>query len=220
MAERAAGAARKARLVRPALDDTQWRVSAGQSLRASQRAAEDARGLRPSSDRRERAHQCGALFHALRQRRRSPAGLHGGLVSVRGLEHRSNGAAAPSPPSLESVLRAAIAPTLGLMREHAPFMQIVGRMFSDPNTQFQRRAEAKPLFRRFMRDLASAVPHVPPEELAWRVHFLRGAMIYTWTSAEQLRVVPRGRARPEDDATMVRRLIQFGAAGLRAALSE
>jgi AcrR family transcriptional regulator len=129
-------------------------------------------------------------------------------------------AAAPSPPSLENVLRAAIAPTLGLMREHAPFMQIVGRMFSDPNSQFKRRAEAKPLFRRFMRDIACAVPHVPPEELVWRVHFLRGALIYTWTSAEQLRVVPRGRARPEDDAVMVRRLIQFGAAGLRASLGE
>ncbi|HLY75460.1 MAG TPA: TetR family transcriptional regulator [Planctomycetota bacterium] len=124
--------------------------------------------------------------------------------------------ASPKAPCLEAVLHAAIAPTLRLMREHPHVLRIVGRLLQDPSAQIKRRAEAKPLFERFLRAIRAAVPDVPFDALVWRIHFLRGSLIYTWTSAEQLRAIAGLRIKPEDDAATARRLIEFGAAGLRA----
>jgi AcrR family transcriptional regulator len=121
------------------------------------------------------------------------------------------------PPALEAILHAAIAPTIRLRREHPGFMRIVGRMLSDPDAALQKSAEAEALMRRFLEAIARALPGVPRDELAWRMCFLRGALVHTWTGGGR----PfRGAARRDDgDEALVRRLIGFGAAGLRAPLA-
>jgi AcrR family transcriptional regulator len=153
----------------------------------------------------------GALVQAVIDRRLRPLDDER-LRLLKAAERES----APAPARLESVLHAAITPTLRLMWEHPPFMRIVGRILSDPGARFQRRAEAKPLFRRFMRAIRSAVPEVPREALVWRIHFLRGSLIHTWTSVEQLQAIAPGPGQPADSAMIAKRLIEFAAAGLRA----
>lgn len=125
-------------------------------------------------------------------------------------------ARAPRPPRLEDVLHAAIFPTIELMRRHPHFMRIVGRLLCDPSDRIRRHVEAKPLFRRFLRAIASAAPHLPPMELAWRVHFVRGALLGTWTASDSLRSGRGNGASRDGDGLVARRLIEFAAAGLRA----
>lgn len=131
---------------------------------------------------------------------------------------RAEREAGPGGPSLEEVLRAAIAPTIRLLREKPNFMRIVGRLLTSQSGADNRPPEAKALLERFIRAIAAAVPGVPPTEIAWRVHFIRGAMIYTWTGERQLAELTGERKAFQDEEAMVERLVSFGAAGLRAAL--
>ncbi len=124
--------------------------------------------------------------------------------------------AAPEPPALEAILRAVLAPTLRLWRENPRFMRMVGRAHAEPDANLKRCAEAAPLFRRVVRAIARAVPDLPEEELAWRMLFLKGAMIHTLTADRPLATPSGMKLDAADDAAVVERLVRFGAAGLRA----
>jgi len=124
--------------------------------------------------------------------------------------------AAPDPPALEAILRAVLAPTLRLWRENGRFMRMLGRMHAEPDATLKRCAEAAPLFRRVVRAIAQAVPDLPEEELAWRMLFLKGAMIHTLTADRPLATPSGAKLDASDDAAVVERLVQFAAAGLRA----
>lgn len=125
-------------------------------------------------------------------------------------------AAAGRPPSLEAILRAVLAPTVELRREHPRFLRFLGRLHAEPRVTLQRCAEAVPLFRRILATVARAAPHLAPDEIAWRLLFLKGAMIETWTGAHRFGEVTGTALALEDDAAIVERLVRFGAAGLRA----
>jgi AcrR family transcriptional regulator len=121
-------------------------------------------------------------------------------------------------PALEEILAAAIAPTIRLLREKPHFMRIIGRLLNSPSALSSRPPEAKGLLERFIRAISRAVPAVPIQEIAWRLHFLRGAMIHTWTAAKPLVEMMRDRSAPQDGRMIAARLVTFGAAGLRAPL--
>ena len=80
-----------ARQLRPALGDTQRRVSAGNSPRTAQPTAEDARGLRPSACRARRSDQPQALRDPLLRWLRRRARVPGGLVPLRRVQHCAHG---------------------------------------------------------------------------------------------------------------------------------
>jgi len=135
-----------------------------------------------------------------------------------GLLEAAEAASGGDPPALEAILHAIFAPAIRLWRENPGFMRLVGRMHAEPDATLKKCAEAAPLFRRVLRAIARAVPDLPQEEIAWRMHFLRGAMIHTWTGADRLAALSGlGQGMPDDEA-IVQRLVQFGAAGLRAPL--
>jgi AcrR family transcriptional regulator len=124
--------------------------------------------------------------------------------------------AGDSPPTLEAILHAVFAPTIRLWRENPGFMRMVGRMHAEPDATLKKCAEAAPLFRRVFRAIARAVPELPEDELVWRLHFMKGAMIHTWTGADRLAALSGVSLPTSDDDAIVRRLVTFGAAGLRA----
>jgi AcrR family transcriptional regulator len=123
-------------------------------------------------------------------------------------------------PRLEEILEAAIAPTIRLLKEKPNFMRIIGELLTSPRRTITHPPEAQALLERFMKAVAQAVPEVPAEELVWRLHFLRGALIHTWTASQFHPLSKDVALAPSDPETMVARLVAFGAAGLRAPVPE
>lgn len=123
---------------------------------------------------------------------------------------------------LERVLHAWLAPTVELCVIHPDFMRLAGRILSDPNLEFHY-ALTSPfdhVFRHFKEALAEILPYLPEKELMWRMHFIVGAMIHTWTSHINLERLTDGVCTFSNEYDMVKRLISFSAAGLKATMSE
>lgn len=130
--------------------------------------------------------------------------------------------AGDKPPRLEAVLEAMIRPTVEYSyREGKPnvvFLRLQERAFSDPNG----------LVRRLMRDLmqkmtvlphkllARAWPALPPEELFWRLSFMNGALHAMRQHLGRKDSLPAVMQKGLDADTMIRRLVIFAAAGIRA----
>lgn len=121
-------------------------------------------------------------------------------------------------PGLEAVLRAFIDPTIRLCTESPAFMKIAGRLQMDPDPELRayvlgRSAE---LVMRYQVAVTRELPDTPIEELFWRFSFLAGALFHTWAAADDLEALSGGLCRVDDTRALVDRLVQFGAAGLRA----
>jgi hypothetical protein len=70
---------------------------------------------------------------------------------------------------------------------------------------------------RFRAAFGEALPHLPREEVSWRLHFVMGALSYTLAGSDGLKLI--SQIRPEDtdnDELLLTRLAPFLAAGLRA----
>jgi len=70
---------------------------------------------------------------------------------------------------------------------------------------------------RFRAAFGEALPHLPREEVSWRLHFVMGALSYTLAGSDGLKLI--SQIQPEDvdnDELLLKRLAPFLAAGLRA----
>jgi AcrR family transcriptional regulator len=123
---------------------------------------------------------------------------------------------------LEQVLRAWIAPTVELCMQHPDFMRLAGRILSEPNLElhYALTSPFDRVFMRFKAVLSEILPGLPEKELMWRMHFIVGAMIHTWTSHTDLERLTGGVCTLSDGHVMVKRLVSFCAEGLRAPVSE
>jgi hypothetical protein len=68
----------------------------------------------------------------------------------------------------------------------------------------------QPVISRFFTALHSALPHIPREEMTWRIHFMVGVMAHT------MFLPPGEQATP----VVIRRIVRFLGAGFRAEVSE
>lgn len=98
------------------------------------------------------------------------------------------------------------------------FGRLIGRIFAAQSEGMPPELEAQcnGLIDRFSKALAKSLPGVPPEDVAWRLHFIRGGLIHLLTHAE---LVQRGSGAPGMDAVMSR-FLRFAAAGLREGRTE
>jgi AcrR family transcriptional regulator len=118
--------------------------------------------------------------------------------------------AAPNPAPVEKVLEAFLAPPF-LERERSPlFVQVMGRLYAEGLMPSIVAKHFQPTVSRFYAALQAALPHVPAEEMVWRVHFMIGAMAHTMWG-------PPGQ---ESAPVVVRRIVRFLGAGFRAEVSE
>jgi AcrR family transcriptional regulator len=124
-------------------------------------------------------------------------------------------------PALEAVLNAFIAPTIHLTREKPAFARLMGRLHLQPDPELRRYFLSihERLIEKLTSALRRALPAAPIEEVFWRMHFLVGAMIHTWTGCMELEEVTKGVCRFDDEEALIRRLVAFGAAGLRGAVA-
>jgi len=133
-------------------------------------------------------------------------------------EAESNGARVP----LEQILHALFAPSIQLCLQHPNFMRLAGHMLFEPDRELHRvlLSHFVDVFHRFKSALMQGpLSDVPEVELLWRMHFLIGAMIHTWSNHADLEWLSDGLCTFTNEQAMIDRLITFCAAGLRAPIS-
>ncbi len=138
-----------------------------------------------------------------------------------GLEER----AAPSAAGVEDILRAFIEPAVDVLRAKGygrDFVTLIARVrvergdYLDPILN-----KVDTLLARFRDALCAALPDIPEREVSYRFYFTFGAEVNAFIDSITLPML--GRDLPDifkDPEGVVRRLIRFAAAGLRAPVDE
>lgn len=139
------------------------------------------------------------------------------------LETAANG----RPLKVDSIVEAIVVPALHVSREPlaggSVFLRLLGRAISEP-ASFVREvlpAHYREVIIRFKEAFTRALPHIPEQELAWRMHFMFGAMSYTLAGNDALQLIGTCKLDGADNPeAIIHRLIPFLAAGLQAPLPE
>ncbi|MDQ6620107.1 MAG: TetR family transcriptional regulator [Pseudomonadota bacterium] len=136
-------------------------------------------------------------------------------------------ASARKPVSCERILTALFVPALRLARDPRrggrDFLRLLGRAYADPSP-FVRRFLSEQyahMIGCFKAAFARALPHLPPRELSWRLHFMMGALSYTLAGTDALRIIEAlTPGETANDELLLRRLAPFLLAGLTAPLPD
>lgn len=160
------------------------------------------------------------LFQAVLTRRLDPMNRDR-MELLSGVEKEA--AASAQILTCEKILAAMFIPALKLARDHETggknFLRLLGRAYADP-APFIREflsSQYSEMIARFRHAFSHALPHIPREELSWRLHFVMGALSFTLAGTDVLKVI--GQYHPEEvhnDELILKRLAPFLAAGLRA----
>jgi AcrR family transcriptional regulator len=123
-------------------------------------------------------------------------------------------------PTLEQILEAFLGPVFRIeMEELAP---LVGRVLSNPDLFVERvfNRHLAAISQRFRAELARVLPELPAEELLWRLHFSVGVMTHTMLWGQIFPKITGGVCTLDDREALLRRAVQFLAAGFRAPASN
>lgn len=139
------------------------------------------------------------------------------LARLENLERKWAGKAGPVEELIDAFVRPLISTVRRSDLSERLFYKLIGRIFSMQAQGIPAAVEEqlRVLSDRFTRAFAKSLPTVGPEELAWRIHFLVGAMIHMLMQQELLHRISNGvSGTPGMDATLGR-FIRFAASGLR-----
>lgn len=132
-------------------------------------------------------------------------------------------AGGPAGASVEAILTTYIDPALRVSRDPARggmvFMRLLGRSYAEPNEQIRRFMPAlyQEIKIRYGEALGAAVPHLPVDDLYWRMHFVVGTIAYTMAGTDALQLLASCPVcDPDDVEGMTRRLVSFLSAGMKA----
>lgn len=119
---------------------------------------------------------------------------------------------------IEYALYALLYPGIKMCFEKPHFLKIAGQIVSHPDeeTYIIFVSHFEDVFSRFKDVFAISLPHVSEEELMWRIHFLIGSMIHTWTNHSWLKRFSGGVCELKEQEEIINMLIAFCAAGLKA----
>jgi AcrR family transcriptional regulator len=122
---------------------------------------------------------------------------------------------------LEGVLEAFLAPLLQM--ENAEHVRILfGRLYSLPEEflkrVFLRRLE--PIVHRFTNAFERAMPDLPVRDRMTCMFLTIGAMVHVMAWSRMLPVISKGLVTADDSKDLTARVVNFAAAGFRAALEN
>jgi len=129
---------------------------------------------------------------------------------------------------LQDILHAFVEPAITMMHSQEPgdreFVQFLGRALADPANDLRSLIveEFKEVIERFTQALAQALPSIPPQEIAWRFHFMVGAMAHTVAAGYLVenRLGHLGIKDLQGPETVTRRLVSFLESGWRSPASQ
>ena len=115
--------------------------------------------------------------------------------------------------TIESCLEAFLRPAIMRASKDAPFCKLMGRLLGERLMELMVVKHFQHVAPRFIEALHRALPDLPDEELAWRVHFLIGAMAHTLHGPPETPGLPTPITDPE---LLLRRIVTFLSAGFQA----
>jgi AcrR family transcriptional regulator len=126
-------------------------------------------------------------------------------------------------PTVPEILKAYISAAVRLSRDPTEggflFLRLLGRAFTEPNEIVKRQMQLQydEVARRYRRAFGKALPHLPEQELIWRMHFMFGAIAYAMAGTDIMQIVASCELKDINDFhALSERLVQFLAAGLQA----
>jgi AcrR family transcriptional regulator len=162
------------------------------------------------------------LFQAMLARRLDA--LHGERLAALEAELAAAGG---KPVECERILAALFVPALALARDPgrggADFLRLLGRAYVDPSPELRAFLSERyaPSIARFKDAFARALPHIATRELAWRLHFMMGALAYTLAGTDAWKLIAAlNPTETGNDRLLLRRLAPFLIAGLKAPLPD
>jgi len=72
----------------------------------------------------------------------------------------------------------------------------------------------------FLAALQEALPHISPRDVAWRFHFILGAMVYTMAAPGRIEDITDGAIDTSNSQEALAQFVRFAAAGFRAPSEE
>ncbi|MGH8751641.1 MAG: TetR/AcrR family transcriptional regulator [Burkholderiales bacterium] len=133
--------------------------------------------------------------------------------------------AAGKPLRVEKILEAYVASALHMggnpLQGGAVFLRLLGRAFSEPPETIKTflPQQYRAVVQRFKTAFARALPHLPEQELVWRMHFMFGAVAYTLAGNDALQLICNYVLDDAQSAQAItRHLLPFLVAGLNAPL--
>jgi AcrR family transcriptional regulator len=163
-----------------------------------------------------------ALIREVFERRLGPLNS-ARITHLDGLESGARG----RPLTIEQIMEAIVTPALQVSKDPlgggAVFLRLLGRAFSEPADSMRTilPAQYRQVVVRFKEALVRALPEIPVQELTWRMHFMFGALSYSMTGNDALKLIATCNLEGVDDPeAIISRLVPFLAAGLRAPLPQ
>ena len=130
--------------------------------------------------------------------------------------------AGDKPLRLEALIEAMIRPSVERSfasgKRNTAFMRLVGRFFgeADPEVERQIRAQVEKVWIRFASLVSCALPGLEVEALFWRIMFMSGTFHHTLLTLGREGSIPPEVRKGLDAELLIRRLVAFTAAGMRA----
>jgi AcrR family transcriptional regulator len=128
--------------------------------------------------------------------------------------------AGDEPVAVEKILEALFRPVLDLVsgsQSGRDFLRLLALALAEPSAYLKPLVEKEfsEKTRRFHRALRRSLPELSDAEAYWRLHFAHGVFLHTVAHSEVLAWTSRGRCRITSSDAVLRRIINFCAAGLR-----
>ena len=121
--------------------------------------------------------------------------------------------AGPNPVAVEDLLGAFLLPALHTAEKSPEFAKLMGRLHAEGLMPAVARKHFGPVAERFLAEMRMALPDLTEDELAWRIHFMIGAMAHTLCAPP---LALAGRTEPEPPSAVGRRIVTFLSGGFRA----
>lgn len=130
-------------------------------------------------------------------------------------------AAAPAPPSIESVVNAFTYPLLNRSARGGPgwksYFAIIAQVNNSPEfggVLMTRHFD--PVVQKFIGALRESLPAADDRDIYWAYHFLSGALTLTFAETGRIDNLSNGLCRSSDLDSVHQRLVPYVAAGFRA----
>jgi AcrR family transcriptional regulator len=127
--------------------------------------------------------------------------------------------AAGTPLPLGEIVAAFALPMLELRARYGDAVGILlGRAYAEPGDFFRTSVipHMSEVGIRFRAAFSRALPHLPPEELYWRIHFLIGAVSQTLATRGVIETISQGACSSSDMDSARKYLIQYAVGALSA----
>jgi AcrR family transcriptional regulator len=159
------------------------------------------------------------LIRALYTRRLEPI-THRRLAMLDAAERE----AGSKPAALARIVDALVGPVLEAKaaNDDGGLPVLLGRFYAEPGGLAGEiiREQMSEVARRFGAALHRALPKLPRSELAWRMHFIIGALAHTMVAGRLLEFISGGECNSRDVEGARQRLTAFALAGLNAPITK